>query len=609
MLATPIDIIDPTLRFTVTSNGTVIQDLYPVVAITVHHEVNRISYAEILLSDGSVSEDNSASVSQDGVIPDFPASDSTYFIPGAVIKITAGYGSSAESLLFTGIVVKQAIQVMTDGSFRLQVTCKHKAVKLTLGRKDAVFSDQLDSNIINTLISAAGLSATVKATSGSNEIVFQKFASDWDFLLARAEFNGYIITQAPEDIFVGPPAVSSSAVLRVAFGESIISFHAELNAERQPPSIAAAAWDPRQQTLLTSQAAEPSVNKQGNIGMASLAGSLGQSAQQLISNTPMLQNELQTWANSTLLRARLQASRGNVSFMGNATVLPNTLIELQGVGTRFSGDAYVSAVTHTLEDGKWTTDVRFGLENKAIYEKEHFSGYPANGQLPAINGLQLATVVAISEDPGAEYRVQVKLASTAEGQVGTWARLANFYATAKAGAFFYPELGDEVVIGFLENDPRYPIVLGSLYSQQKTPPFTPADNMNYTKALVTKAQLKVTFDDEKKVITLITPGNNTIVLSDTDMGIKITDQNGNNITTAASGITITSAANLDIKASGKITINGDMGITVSSPMDVAVSGLNINNTAQMAFTGSGNLSAQVSASGTTIIQGAIVMIN
>jgi uncharacterized protein involved in type VI secretion and phage assembly len=262
-----------------------------------------------------------------------------------------------------------------------------------------------------------------------------------------------------------------------------------------------------------------------------------------------------------------------------------------------------------MEDGQWTTTVKFGLDSKPIYEKESFSYSPANGQLPAIQGLQLGKVVAISSDPGAEYRVQVKLGSTADGQTGVWARMANFYATASAGAFFYPETGDEVVVGFLENDPRFPVILGSLYNKGKTPPVTPADNNNYTKGLYTKGELKITFDDENKVITIITKGKNTITLSDQGQSIEMTDQSKNSIKMSASGIAITSASDLNLKATGSITLNGTGGVTISSPANISASGANISNSATAAFSATGTSSATLSSGGVMTIQGATVMIN
>ncbi|MDR6570909.1 type VI secretion system tip protein VgrG [Chitinophaga sp. CC14] len=597
----PINIADPTLQYTITANGTAVQYTYPVISVTIHHELNRISWAEIMLSDGTTAKAST------GVIGDFPASDSDSFLPGNTVTITAGYGNTGEELIFTGVVVKQSIQA-TDQGFHLIVTCKHSAVQMTITKKDAVFINQTDSAIMSTTVSNNGLSGDIQSTSAINELVFQKFCTDWDFLLSRAEFNGFVVSLVGAQIVAAPPVVSGEPVVSVAFGESLINFNASVSAEKQVPSLTAAAWDPQTLAMITATAAEPGLNAQGNLEATTLASALHQTPLQLVSNSPLAQESLQSWANSTLLRMRLESISGQVSFMGNATVWPNTLITLAGVGSRFNGNAYVWAVTHTLKEGVWNTNAKFGLNSKPIYERENFSYSPANGQLPAIQGLQLGTVVAISQDPGAEYRVQVMLATTATGQQGTWARLSTFYATESAGAIFFPEVGDEVVVAFIENDPRYPVIIGSLYGKMKTPPVIPADNNNYIKALYTKSQLKITFDDENKIITVITPGGNSIALNDMAQEIVIQDQSSNSITMAPAGVTINSASDLTLQATGQLKLNG-MAVNVAATTALEMSGATLSMSADTTLSATGNASATLSSSASTIIQGGVVMIN
>jgi Rhs element Vgr protein len=593
----PSDIKDPTLRLTIKVNGSPIKDFYPVVSITVTHEINKISFAEIVLIDGTV-ESN-----------DFPISDSNDLTPGSPIEITAGYGDSAEESIFTGVIVKQAIRIGASPPFNLVVTCKHKAVSMCFNKKEAGFKEKTDSDILKSIIGTYGISATIDATSVSQAMIFQKLATDWDFVLSRADFYGYIVSFDGDKIIVGKPKLDGSAVLRLAFGESIITFDAELNAEKQPPDLEVSAWDIKNQALLTSSAAEPSLNAHGNISAKKLSGELSQKKLSLTANTPMTQDDLKSWADGSLLRMRMGAIKGQVSCMGNASAKPNTIIELEGVGERFNGDAFVSAVTHTLEEGTWTSSIKFGYESRPISEKSNFSYTAAVGQLPAIQGLQIATVKKLFEDPDSQFRILISLPSNADYQDGVWARLANFYATSTAGSGFLPEVGDEVVVGFLESDPRYPIILGSLYSSAKAAPATPADNNNYIKSITTKSKLKISFDDEKKITKIETPGGNTFTLNDEAKSVEIVDQNSNTIKMTSGGIDLSSGKDITLKATGNITLDATGKLSLSAKQDVAVAGMNVNNTAQVGFTAKGNATAEISASGQTTVKGGIVMIN
>ncbi|MBS1635984.1 MAG: type VI secretion system tip protein VgrG [Bacteroidetes bacterium] len=593
----PVDISDSTLRFTVKVEGSPIKDYYPVVSVTVTHELNKISYAEIVLIDGTVES------------ADFPISDSSDLIPGNTIEITAGYGEDAETSIFSGYIVRQNIRIDHSEASQLIITCKHKAVTMSFNKKEAQFSKKADSDIIKSVIGTYGLSCTVDATSPVQEVVFQKLSTDWDFILARAEYYGYVVSFDGDKMIVGKPLISGSAVLRVAFGESLLSFRGELNAEKQPTALQVSGWDIKNQALLNSSAAEPTINAQGNLAAKALSAKLSQSQLNLTCNTPLAQDDLQAWADGNLLRMRLAAVKGDLSFIGSPLAKPNTIIDLEGVGERFNGSAYISSVTHAISEGKWITSVRFGLEYKTVTEQPDFGYMPAAGQVPPIRGLQVATVKKLFEDPDSQFRILLTLPSNAENQDGLWARVSNFYATNSAGAGFLPEVGDEVVIGFLESDPRYPVVLGSLYSSAKPAAATPADNNNYIKTIITKSKLKISFDDEKKITTILTPGGNSITLSDDAKSIELVDQNSNSVKMTSSGIDLQSNKDINLNATGNITLNATGKLNLTAKQDVAVSGMNVNNTAQVGFTAKGNATAEISASGQTVVKGGIVMIN
>ncbi len=596
-IKTPVDITDPTLSIAITVNGNQIKDYYPVISINITHEVNRISFAEVVFIDGNIEQGT------------FPISDSSDFTPGNEIEIKVGYTSVLPVSIFKGYIVKQGIQITPLSPYSLVITCKHKAVRMTFNKNEAEFSNIVDSDIISKIINSYGITCTVKSTTVTQETVFQKLATDWDFILARAEFSGQIVVLYGDDITIDEPIIDAAPVLRVATGESIRTFSAELNAEKQASGISASAWDIKNQALFTAKATEPTLNSQGNLNAKALSGKLSQHNLSLNSCTPMIREELQSWADGSLLKMRLSALKGQVNFIGNASVKPGVIIELAGVGERFNGNAFVTAVNHVIEDGNWSTNVKFGLDGTSVSDKANFSYQPASGQLPAIHGLQVATVKKLFDDPEGQYRILVNLISNAESQEGIWARMGNFYASSSFGAGFLPEIGDEVVVGFLENNPRYPIILGSLYSNARQTPCPASDDNNYHKSIITKSKLKLSFDDEKKTTKIETPGGNSFMLNDDTKSVEITDQNGNTLKMTSSGISLKSGKDIVIEAMGNIDLNATGKINLTAKQDVALTGLNISNTANIGFTAKGNATAEISAAGQTTVKGAIVMIN
>ena len=110
-------------------------------------------------------------------------------------------------------------------------------------------------------------------------------------------------------------------------------------------------------------------------------------------------------------------------------------------------------------------------------------------------------------------------------------------------------------MGFLQGDPRDAIVLGMLHSSAKPAPLEAADDNN-EKGFITKSEMKVLFNDEKKTLTLSTPAGKSIVLDEDAGAIKLEDENGNKIVMDSNGITIESAADLKIKAGSNLQVEG-----------------------------------------------------
>lgn len=603
-MATPLDnLTNLILKVTVKLDGAAMGDTYGLSSVNITHSLNRISIAEVVVL-GNI-------VPAKGTVP---ISDAADFNPGTKIEILVGYGTT-ETSVFKGYIVKHMLEVDSSSPFRVKLICKHEAVTMTFNEKEASFKDMTDSEIMKDVIGKYGdLKCTVTATTTKYESFFQVRSTDWDLILSRADFNGFVVSMDGDDygLKIDKPNLSAAAVMKIAVSESMMAFEAELNAAGQPPSLKASGWDTKTQALVQSSATEPSVNVQGDTSLTpkALSAKLSQKAMDLVTPTPMTTAELQVWADAVLLRKRLSAFKGKVKFVGTAKVKTGTIIELEGVGKKFNGKAYITSVNHSIESGLWVTTARFGLDDTPVYRLPDFGYAPATGQLPPVHGLQVATVKKLSGDPKGLGRIQITLASSsATTKPEIWARFANFYATAGAGSGFVPEVGDEVVVGFLDNDPRYPVILGSVYSDKNKTPNAPADENNYIKSLVTKAKLKLTFDDEKKSVVIETPGKNSVTISDDAKSIEIKDENGNTVKLTSSGIDISSGKDINLKATGNLTLSATGKVSIEAKQDVAVAGMNVKNTAQVGFSAKGNATAELSASGQTTVKGAMVMIN
>lgn len=595
-IKSPTDLTDQTPKYIIKVNGEVLKDCYELLSISVKHQVNRISIAT--LSFKGVPDANGNHVFGDG----------DDFVPGNDIEIFAGYELEEVISIFSGLITKQSMQANSGCGVQFDLHCKHEAVKMTFNRKNIDFVSMTDSDIINNVVSANGLLASVEDSHYTHETLVQSGATDWDFIVSRAEFNGFlVILNDKRSVDISKPQLSQEPALRVKMGESIIDFSATLDAEVQTPSIEASTWDVDDQKLIIEKADEYSLQDERMISAKQLSETLGQEKQTIFSGSSMNSQALKAWADAKLLKMRLSAFRGTVSFQGNGLLTPGKLILLEGLSSRYNGNAFVSAVSHEIAYGEWKTTVDFGLDKTSITQAEGFNAPAAAGQLPAVNGLQIATVKNISSDPKGLFRIKVVLSATNDLE-GIWARVSNFYASSGAGAGFLPEIGDEVIVGFLDSNPSSPIVLGSLYSTLNAPYFN-ADNDNYIKSIVTRSKLKISFDDDKKIITLATPYGNTFALDDENKQITLTDQNGNLVTMDPNGIHISSDKEINFKANGSINFKSAAAINLSAKTDVNTNALDINHKASHSFKAQGGSQAEISAGVKTIVKGSLVLIN
>ena len=112
-------------------------------------------------------------------------------------------------------------------------------------------------------------------------------------------------------------------------------------------------------------------------------------------------------------------------------------------------------------------------------------------------------LVSDVNDPANEGRVKIKMPWFDEQMETEWCRVRQFYAGNGYGAFFVPEVGDEVLIAFIQGDMRQPIILGGLYNGNDKPiyPVGEKTRLGFRSRSVTKGGTadfnEFTFDDKK----------------------------------------------------------------------------------------------------------------
>lgn len=526
---------------TLLSDGKKLPRHYELVSTLVSRELNRIPMARLIFIDG------------DPAKQDFKLSNAEDIQPGKEFEVLAGSPHDQVSI-FKGVIISHGIKVKESGTALLTIDCKDVAVKLSVGRKSRYFYNNFDSDIIDDVATKGGLNTQITKTTIKYKEVVQYQATDWDFILSRAEVNGQLVLIEDGLLRTVIPDMATQETATFQYGRDILAFDAAYDARTQYKTVKGISWDISNQEIQQEEGEYTGDTQQGDLDAETLAKVINLESFDLRHTGALKNQELKQWADAKMLKSRLARIRGKVKVVGVPGVMPGHTIRLEGVGDRFNGKAFVSGVRHEIAGGVWNMDIQFGLAEEWLSQKLNMSEQSAAGLLPAIQGLQIGVVSKLEDDPEKEYRIQVRLPIIDPGEEGVWARIALIDAGKNRSAFFMPEIGDEVLVGFLNDDPRHPVVLGMLHSSAKPAPVKASDD-NHEKGFVTRGDLRVLFNDDEKSISISTPKGNQLIISEKEGSIVLSDENNNAITLDSSGIKIESAGDIVLSAKKKVDID------------------------------------------------------
>ena len=561
--------------FKLLSNGNEVERSINIALLEVSNAVNRIAHARIVLADG------------DPAAQTFTHSSGDVFVPGNEIEIQMGYSDEVETV-FKGIIVKQKL-VSRGNAGALELTCKHPSFRMASAEKFTVFEDTTDADAIEQKVGEYSLQAEIASTSITHENLVQYKVTDWDFIVNRAESNGHVVICEPGGLKTIAPEVNATADLALQFGATLLDFEVELDGRNQEEKLAAYGWSYDNQEANETESELADLASVGNLAAADLAEALENNTETSYYSAIAAQQELEAIAAAEQTRRRLSKLRATVSIQGNQTCTPGSTVELNGLGDRFNGNALVTGVLHTFKNGVWKTALQLGLD--PVSHLETFKPLPKSAYaIPRTQGLEIGVVTDL-DDPTGSFRVRVQFPALGD-QPSIWARMAQPDAGNERTVFFRPEVGDEVVVGFVNDDPRAPIILGALHSSALPSPIE-QNSDNNIKGFVTRSGLRLLFDDDKKEILIDTPSGNSIRISEDGGGLFIKDENGNAIELGQSGFKMDVQGDVEIKASG----------------DVIIEGININASAQAQFKAEGNAGAELSTPAVAVVKGSMVQIN
>jgi len=276
---------------------------------------------------------------------------------GTQIEIRVGYVESLTSI-FSGEVTAIEPDFPNDGPPVLKIHGYDLLQRFRRGRNTRTFTNMTDSQVAEQIARSLQLNAQTDDTQVVHEYLLQNNQTDIDFLLERAHRIRYEVVVEGRTLYFRKPANDQSQVTTLTYGLTLQSFYPRLNTLNQVSEIVVQGWDPKSKQAITAtaQAGDQTTLMGGSTLGATATETAFFQTQNLLPDCALFSNgEAVQIAKGKFNDMTLEYIKGEGAAIGDTTIRSGSVIQLQGIGTRFSGLYYVTSSTHAVSRSGYTT--------------------------------------------------------------------------------------------------------------------------------------------------------------------------------------------------------------------------------------------------------------
>jgi phage protein D len=510
--------------------------------------------------------------------------------------------ASASATLFTGEVTTLAQDTDASGTWTL-VRGYDLSHRLCRGRRTRTFLDCTDADIVRRVGGEAGLEiGDVEDDGAVHEHIGQFNVTDWEFLRSRANergrelavVGGRLVWHAPRKPDGAPdPADDLGAEpqpLQLALGANLLRLSPRVTAAEQVGEVWVRGWDPKTKQPVRGSARASTVAASAGREPSALASQFN-AAPYLVADRPV-RDEAEADAVAASVAEQIAGAHAEMTGLavGDPRLTPGAAISVGCVGWPHDGRYVLTSARHRYDETGYHTEFTVsGRQERTLLGLASLGATKRSqrGGGPPWPGLVIGQVTDIA-DPEQRFRVKVSFPWLCDDYESWWARVAQPGAGDTRGLAWLPEVGDEVLVGFVHGDVRDPYVLGGLYNGVDKAPLNEklvdsgaGQVLRRVLGSRTGHQLVLSDDDSASQISLATgDGSATITLDSSNT--KITIDGSGSVTISAGGpLKLTSKGDIEINATG-----GDLKLSASGELKLsAQTGASLDGGPQVAVTG------------------------
>jgi len=281
--------------------------------------------------------------------------DDKLFAIGDEITIQLGYSDSALQPVISGEVTAVEMEYAADGLPRMTVRGYDRRHRLQRGRQVRTFVKKKDSEIAQQIATERGFSPRVVDSKTTHEYIVQANQTELAFLQERARRIHYEVVVEDKVLHFRPVAYDSAPVLRLSIHDDLLEFRAHLSSAGQVSQVKTSGWSVKDKKAIvaTASSCPPMGGKASSVDL--VRNAFGK-AEELVAWEPLeTQQEADALASARLAAIALGFVRGEGACPGRTDLRAGRVIEIVGVGKRFSGPYYVTAISHNCGPEGYST--------------------------------------------------------------------------------------------------------------------------------------------------------------------------------------------------------------------------------------------------------------
>jgi len=187
-------------------------------------------------------------------------------------------------------------------------------------------------------------------------------------------------------------------------------------------------------------------------------------------------------------------------------------------------------------------------------------------------------VVTNNRDPDGMHRVKVRFPWLNQDDESNWARVATMMAGNGRGAYFLPEVDDEVLVAFEHGSVEQPFVIGALWNGKDAAHESNADGHNDNRSIKSRSGHVIRLCDRsggESIEIVDKTGNNRMVIHASDNSIAIEAQGDISLRSQTGKVTI-EGVGVEITSKAGVTVKAMQNVDVTATAQANVKGALVN---------------------------------